>query len=113
MLTFAAGTQIRAHESHIKLTYSSSAGTPAIDIPVSAATKFLYDAESFTSSDRIALSVGGPMGLWTDGTRVLVVSTNHSRILGWNKFPQSNTTPPDFVLGAPEVGVAGPKFTDA
>lgn len=38
-------------------------------------------------------------GIWTDGTRLVVVDTGNSRVLIWNTFPTSNGQNADLVLG--------------
>jgi hypothetical protein len=42
-----------------------------------------------------------PMGIWTDGTRLVVVDSNNCRVLIWNQFPTRNGQPADVVLGQP------------
>ncbi|EAR10546.1 hypothetical protein [Reinekea blandensis] len=43
-----------------------------------------------------------PSGVWSDGTKVLVVDGGNNRVLGWNTFPTANNQPADFVLGQPD-----------
>jgi DNA-binding beta-propeller fold protein YncE len=43
-----------------------------------------------------------PMGVATDGKRLLVADAFNSRILIWNSFPVRNGQPADLVLGAPD-----------
>lgn len=40
-----------------------------------------------------------PSGVWTDGTRVVVVDTGNNRVLIWNSWPTANGQPADLVLG--------------
>ena len=40
---------------------------------------------------------------WTDGKRLLVADLANHRILIWNTFPTSSTSPADFVLGQPDM----------
>jgi len=41
-----------------------------------------------------------PMGVTTDGKKLLVADANNDRILIWNEFPTRNGQPADIVLGA-------------
>ena len=43
-----------------------------------------------------------PMGVATDGEKLLVADANNDRILIWDKFPTRNGQPADLVLGAPD-----------
>ncbi len=47
------------------------------------------------------LSFNHPMGLATDGQRLILADTRNNRVLIWNELPDSNTTP-DLVLGQPD-----------
>lgn len=40
-----------------------------------------------------------PAGVWTDGTRLVVLDRYNNRVLIWNSFPTSHFTPADVVLG--------------
>jgi len=40
-----------------------------------------------------------PTGIWSDGTRLIVVDSDNHRILIWNTFPTASFTPADVVLG--------------
>ena len=40
-----------------------------------------------------------PSGVWSDGTRLVVVDYNNNRVLIWNTFPTTNFQPADVVLG--------------
>jgi hypothetical protein len=40
-----------------------------------------------------------PAGVWSDGTRLVVVDYNNNRVLIWNTFPTANFQPADVVLG--------------
>lgn len=46
-----------------------------------------------------ARSLSRAVGVWTDGTRLLVTDYGASRVLVWNRFPTANDQPPDLVLG--------------
>jgi hypothetical protein len=43
-----------------------------------------------------------PAGVWTDGTRLVVVDSTNSRVLIWNTFPTTNGQAADLVLGQPD-----------
>ncbi len=43
-----------------------------------------------------------PIGVATDGVKLLVADTNNNRVLVWNQFPTRNGQPADLVLGAPD-----------
>ncbi len=47
------------------------------------------------------LSFNHPMGLTTDGQRLILADTRNNRVLIWNELPDSNTVP-DLVLGQPD-----------
>lgn len=40
-----------------------------------------------------------PTGVWTDGSRLVVLDSDNNRALIWNTFPNSNFAPADLVLG--------------
>ncbi|MCC6995753.1 MAG: hypothetical protein IT370_14175 [Deltaproteobacteria bacterium] len=46
-----------------------------------------------------------PLGLWTDGNRLVVADTFNNRVLIWNSAPTSNATPADVVLGHSAFGI--------
>ena len=46
------------------------------------------------------LSFNHPMGIATDGRRLLLADTRNNRVLIWNELPDGNV-PPDLVLGQP------------
>lgn len=56
-----------------------------------------------------------PVGVATDGTRVVVADTNNDRILIWNKFPTSNGQSADIILdgkaGREDIRVNKSTFT--
>lgn len=43
-----------------------------------------------------------PMGVATDGKKLLVADAGNDRVLIWNEFPTRNGQPADLVLGAPD-----------
>lgn len=49
-----------------------------------------------------ARSLNSPVGLWTDGTRLVVVDAGNHRALVWNGFPQASFASADLVLGQPD-----------
>ncbi len=53
-----------------------------------------------------ARSLSSPAGLWTDGTRLVVIDAGNHRALVWNQFPQSSFQPADLVLGQPDFMTA-------
>lgn len=46
-----------------------------------------------------ASSLNSPSGVWTDGTRLVVLDTRNNRVLIWNAIPITNNKPADLVLG--------------
>ena len=40
-----------------------------------------------------------PAGVWSDGTRLVVLDSSNNRALIWNSFPTTNFAPADLVLG--------------
>jgi hypothetical protein len=43
-----------------------------------------------------------PLGVWTDGTRLVVADTGNNRVLIWTTFPTVNGQLPDLVVGQPD-----------
>jgi hypothetical protein len=74
---------------------TSGSATPDIILGQPNATT--CDAGAATQS-----SLFSPRGVWTDGTRLLVVDQDHNRILVWNSFPTSNNQDADLVIGQPD-----------
>ncbi|MBU1425478.1 MAG: hypothetical protein KKH12_01860, partial [Gammaproteobacteria bacterium] len=60
-----------------------------------------------TTVSGIAANAGGlsassmryPSGIWTDGTRLVVLDKDNNRVLVWNTFPTTNGQAADLVLG--------------
>ena len=48
-----------------------------------------------------AATLNYPAGVWTDGTRLVVLDETNNRVLIWNTFPTTNDQPADLVLGQP------------
>lgn len=46
-------------------------------------------------------TLNSPSGIWTDGTRLIIGDSTHSRALIWNSIPTINFQPADLVLGQP------------
>jgi hypothetical protein len=46
-----------------------------------------------------ALSLYTPYGVWTDGTRLMIVDVGNGRVLLWNSFPSNSNTGADVVIG--------------
>ncbi len=40
-----------------------------------------------------------PVGMWSDGTRLVIADQQNNRVLIWNTIPTSNAQPADLVLG--------------
>ena len=58
------------------------------------------DTDNDGASDGVsAATLNSPAGVWTDGTRLVVLDWSNNRALIWNTFPTSNFTPADVVLG--------------
>ena len=47
-------------------------------------------------------NLGYPSGVWTDGTRIVVLDSDNNRVMIWTKFPKKSFTPADIVLGQPD-----------
>lgn len=52
-----------------------------------------------------------PMGVSTDGRRLIVADANNDRVLVWNEFPSRNGQPADLVLGASDFD-SWPSYAD-
>lgn len=52
-----------------------------------------------------------PRGVWTDGTRLVVVDTGNERVLIWNRFPTSSSDEADIVLGTGKAGSGQNQFS--
>ncbi len=57
------------------------------------------DGNGVKDSTPGASTLSNPTGVWTDGTRLVVVDSNNHRVLIWNQFPTRNAQPADVVLG--------------
>lgn len=44
-------------------------------------------------------TLDSPAGVWSDGSRIVVLDSDNNRALIWNTFPGANFTPADVVLG--------------
>jgi hypothetical protein len=60
-----------------------------------------------------ASSLSMPQGVWTDGTRLLVVDSGNARVLVWNGFPAASGAPADLVLGQADLSSAASAVTAA
>ncbi|VAW54351.1 hypothetical protein MNBD_GAMMA06-294 [hydrothermal vent metagenome] len=83
-------------------TIPTENGTPA-DI-ILGQQSFTNCARNDSDDDGIAdnataSTLNNPFGVWTDGTRLVVLDTDNNRTLIWNNFPTGNFTPADIVLG--------------
>ena len=63
----------------------------------------LYSSEPGIAADKL----NWPVGVATDGKRLLVADTENNRILIWNEFPTQNGKPADLVLGAENFTTRG------
>jgi hypothetical protein len=63
--------------------------------------------ESIPTASTLSL----PSGIWTDGTRLLVVDSSNYRVLLWNEFPTMNGQPADVVLGQPDFNTVAETTT--
>ncbi|MDJ0976284.1 MAG: hypothetical protein QNJ98_17620 [Planctomycetota bacterium] len=68
-----------------------------------ASASLVLGQGDFTSNQPATTATGmrTPMGVWSDGTKVLVADTYNNRVLVWNTFPTQNGQAADRVLGAP------------
>jgi hypothetical protein len=55
------------------------------------------DGSSDVSPSNRTLNV--PTGVWSDGTRLVVIDSDNYRVLIWNTFPTGNFAPADIVIG--------------
>lgn len=113
VFTFNTNGQVRKHDYDVTISYENAGGFQEISIPVPGVGKFLYVVESFTDGDRVKRSLSNPFGVWTDGTKLLIVDRNRNRILGWNSFPVNPDQDPDFVLGSRVNNANGPSQATA
>ncbi|HIH20507.1 TPA: hypothetical protein HA244_04540 [Candidatus Micrarchaeota archaeon] len=58
-----------------------------------------------------ASKMNWPVGVATDGRRLIVADAYNDRVLVWNDFPTRNGQPADIVLGAPDFGT-WPNYLD-
>ena len=56
-------------------------------------------AFTYSNTGVTAQSIGNPSGVWTDGTKVMVVDYTYSRVLVWNEFPTVNGEAANVVIG--------------
>jgi hypothetical protein len=57
------------------------------------------DQDGIADSAPTARTLHAPRGLWTDGSRLVVMDRSNHRALIWTRFPTSNFQPADLVLG--------------
>ncbi|MDH5447173.1 MAG: Ig-like domain-containing protein [Gammaproteobacteria bacterium] len=57
------------------------------------------DDQKSTAGDISARTFNFPSGVWSDGTRLVMLDSANHRVLIWNSFPTANFTPADVVLG--------------
>lgn len=64
-----------------------------------------------------ASTFNAPRGVYTDGTKLIVVDQSNNRVLIWNSIPTRNNQPADVVVGQPDFvtsssGTTANKFSD-
>lgn len=64
------------------------------------------NGDGIPESGPSASTMSWPGGIWTDGTRLVVVDGSNSRVLIWTTFPTANGQPADLVLGQPNLETA-------
>jgi len=66
-----------------------------------ASADIVLGQPDFTSSSTNTTSSGmiNPIGVWSDGNKLIVVDYANNRIMIWNSFPTANNTPADVVVG--------------
>jgi hypothetical protein len=57
------------------------------------------DQNGVTDDTPTARTLNTPAGIWSDGTRLVVVDEVNNRVLIWNSFPTTSFQPSDLVLG--------------
>jgi len=57
------------------------------------------DNQDDSEDDPTARTVSSPSGVWSDGTKLVVLDSANNRALIWNTFPTASFTPADVVLG--------------
>lgn len=57
------------------------------------------DQDGVAESAPTARTMFYPAGVWSDGTRLVVVDNSNSRVLIWTRFPTQHFQPADVVLG--------------
>ncbi len=65
--------------------------------------------------DDIAVSASNllnPVGVSSDGTRLVVSDLGHNRVLIWNQIPTSNNQPADVVVGQPDLSSVDSRFSN-
>lgn len=80
--------------NHRVLVYPSLTAT--------APTQVLGQGDLNTTTDNSPPSGGllsDPVSVWSDGTRIIVTSKAHNRVLVWNNLPVSDGAAPDYILG--------------
>ena len=100
---FNDGTRVYAADAwnHRVLVWNPS--PPASGTPASV----VLGQTTFTTSTQGngAGNLSEPLGVWSDGTRLLVADSRNNRVLIWNSVPTSNGQPANVVLGQASFGV--------
>ena len=95
---FFDGSHLFVCNSSRVLVYNGIPANPGVLPAVVLGQPDLNASSSQTTSS--LFGNGGCLGLWSDGTRLVVTSGN--RILIWNAIPSANAAPADLVLGQPD-----------
>ncbi len=77
-------------------SFPVTTGTPA---------DLVVGQSNFTSdgTGTAANQLSGPLGVWSDGTRLLIADSSNNRVLIYNSFPVTNNAPADLVIGQPNL----------
>lgn len=57
------------------------------------------DLDAFLDPVATSFTLDSPAGVWSDGSRIVVLDSDNNRALIWNTFPSGSSTPADVVLG--------------
>jgi len=115
-LTIASGRLIVADTNNNRVLIWNTIPTTngaAADLVIGQAD-FTHCAGNDDNQDSVsdlgptARTVRNPIGVWSDGTRLIVADSANNRLLIWKTFPTSSFTPADVVLGQPSFTTANP-----
>ena len=99
-----AGKLIVADDGHSRILIwntipTSSTTPPDVVLGQTSCTGGTVSNQSLAAPSATTLSYPG--GVWSDGTRLVVLDSLNNRILIWNTFPTSNDQAANLVLGQP------------